>query len=644
MLRLQFKSFATRMCIYVISFTTFVFAIVIGLFYTHSRSTIIEHAFDHTHGELRTMSSQISSLLKTVEISLNQSVWMIEDNLDKPDSLYRIVEAVVVNNDLIVGSGIAFEPYFYKEKGKYYMPYATGTPGNITKKLLGGQDYDYPCMDWYLIPKLLKQSYWSEPFYDSGGGNFITSTYSKPLYDKQGNLCAIFTANISLSMFTNMVNELKPFATSSTFLISRNGSYLTHPERNKIMNETIFSDAFGNNLQDLAEVGYEMQAGKTGTKEIRLKNESVYAFYTTISNTGWAVCNICPPNTILGKLDSLSTKIILLFLFGIFILFIINNAIIRKVVYPLKAFSLSARDIATGRFDVKLYEARSKDEIKDLHDSLEYMQHSLSTYITELKQTTAAKQRIESELSIAREIQMGMIPKSFPPFPERQDVDLHAILQPAKEVGGDLYDFFIDNNQLYFIIGDVSGKGVPASLFMAIARSLFRTLSPMKNSPAEIVKSMNMAISERNESNMFVTLIVGILDLETGNLKICNAGHNPPILIKPNKEVAYMTIKSHLFVGIMEDHQYEDESFMLEKNSKLFLYTDGVTEAENTGKELYGEEQLLMTLTENASLDVRNTVATVIHSVVEHVQSADASDDLTILIIHYKPDNKSVLL
>ena len=628
------------MCLYVLSFTALIFTIVIGLFYTHSRSIITEHAIDHTHGELRNMSSQISHLLETVETSLNQSVWMIEENLDKPDSLLRIVDAVVMNNDLIVGSGIAFEPGYYKDKGLYFMPYATGTPGYITHKILGGQDYDYPCMDWYLIPKRLKQPYWSEPFYDSGGGNFITSTYSKPLYDAKGNLYAIFTANISLSVFTKMVDELKPYATSFTFLISRNGSYLTHPDASKIMNETLFSDAFGNQVPDLASVGYEMQAGKSGTKNIQFRDGPVYAFYTTIANTGWSVCNICSPSVILGKLDTLSYKIIFLFLAGILILFVINNAIIRRVVAPLKAFSLSARDIATGRFNVKLYDVRSNDEIKDLHDSLEYMQHSLSTYITELKQTTAAKERFESELSIAREIQMGMIPKSFPPFPERHDVDLHAILQPAKEVGGDLYDFFIDNNHLYFIIGDVSGKGVPASLFMAIARSLFRTLSPMKNSPAAIVASMNNAISERNEANMFVTLIVGILDLNTGKLKVCNAGHNPPILICPDGKVATLELKSHLFVGVMEDQSYSDEEFLLEKGTKIFLYTDGITEAENPDKELYGEDKLFETLSGSPELDVRTTVATVIHSVVEHVQHADPSDDLTILIIQYKPGNK----
>ena len=265
------------------------------------------------------------------------------------------------------------------------------------------------------------------------------------------------------------------------------------------------------------------------------------------------------------------------------------------------------------------------------------MQHSLSTYVTELKETTASKERIESELSIAREIQMGMIPKIFPPYPDRDDIDLHAVLHPAKEVGGDLYDFYIDNNHLYFLIGDVSGKGIPASLFMAITRSLFRTLSQQVLSPAEIVSKMNGSISDNNESNMFVTLIVGILDLPTGILKLCNAGHNPPVLIQPDGKVSFMEFSTHLFAGIMEDVTYTDEEVTLEKGSKLFLYTDGVTEAENNMKQLYGDEKLLGTLSMNTSSDVRTTVDIIVHSVADHVQEAEASDDLTILLIQYEP-------
>ena len=308
----------------------------------------------------------------------------------------------------------------------------------------------------------------------------------------------------------------------------------------------------------------------------------------------------------------------------------------------MEQFSQSAREIATGRFDVTLPQVHSKDEIKDLHDSLAYMQKSLSAYVSELKETTAHKERIESELSIAREIQMGMIPKIFPPYPDRNDVDLHAILHPAKEVGGDLYDFYMDGNRLYFLIGDVSGKGVPASLFMAITRSLFRTLSHQVDSPAKIVAEMNNSISNSNESNMFVTLIVGILDLSTGKMKICNAGHNPPILIHPDKHVSFLEFPTQIFVGVIDSSTYTDTEITLEKGSKLFLYTDGVTEAENAEKELYGDEKLQKLLSDNASSDVRTIVDVIVTSIADHVQEAEASDDLTILLIQYEPEYKII--
>lgn len=268
-------------------------------------------------------------------------------------------------------------------------------------------------------------------------------------------------------------------------------------------------------------------------------------FYTSIPHIGWSVGNVCPPDIILKELDTISKQIIFVSLAGMLILFFIIYIIIRRLVDPLAQFSQSARIIATGRFNVKLPQVNSHDEIKTLHDSLAYMQQSLFDYVVKLRETTASKERIESELSIAKEIQMGMVPKTFPPFPGRHDVDLYAILQSAKEVGGDLYDFFIDSDRLYFIIGDVSGKGVPASLFMAIARSLFRTISHNIDSPSEIITRMNNSISENNESNMFITLIVGILDLQTGKLKLCNAGHNPPALIFPDGSVSFMETQNN---------------------------------------------------------------------------------------------------
>lgn len=635
------RSFATRLSIYVLSFTLIVFATIMILFYNYSREKVTNYAIERTHGLLSNIATEISSQLISVETTINQSVWVLEKHLNQPDSLKNIITSVIENNPLIVGSGIAFVPEHYKEKGKYFMPYASFNNkknDEIAYQVLGSQNYDYPCMDWYIIPKLLKTDYWSEPYYDDGGGNIIMSTYSKPLYNNHGELYAIFTASISLSQFTDSVSILKPYPSSYTYLISRNGSFLTHADRNKIMNETIFSEAFDTQNHAQEQIGREMLAGHTGTLRFDNQGTDSYAFYTTIPQIGWSVCTVCPSQIILQELDSTSRKIIYTFLVGMLALFLIVYSIIRRLVRPLEKFSQSAREIATGRFDVQIPQVHSKDEIRDLHDSLVYMQRSLSTYVSELKETTANKERIESELSIAREIQMGMIPKIFPPYPDRHDVDLHAVLHPAKEVGGDLYDFYMDGNRLYFLIGDVSGKGVPASLFMAITRSLFRTLSQQVLSPAKIVTEMNNSISDNNESNMFVTLIVGILDLETGKLKLSNAGHNPPIIINPDKHTSFLEFKTQIFVGVVEDFKYTDEEITLEKGSKLFLYTDGVTEAENTDKTLYGEEKLMELLSDNASMDVRGTVDLVVSSIADHVKDAEASDDLTILVIQYQPE------
>ena len=404
------------------------------------------------------------------------------------------------------------------------------------------------------------------------------------------------------------------------------------------MNETILTDALASRNPEKEQIGREMLAGYTGTALIKLDGKPVYTFYTSIPHIGWSVGNVCPPNIILKELDTISKNIIIVSLASMLILFFIVYIIIRRLVNPLAQFSQSARVIATGRFNVELPQVYSHDEIKTLRDSLAYMQQSLFDYVIKLRETTASKERIESELFIAKEIQMGMVPKTFPPFPGRHDVDLYAILQSAKEVGGDLYDFFIEGDRLYFIIGDVSGKGVPASLFMAIARSLFRTISRKIESPAEIVTAMNNSISENNESNMFITLIVGILDLQTGTLKLCNAGHNPPALILPDGSVSLLDMKKHLIAGIMPDYVYSDEIINLEKGTKIFLYTDGITEAENTAKDLYGEKNLVKTLAANTHQDIHAMVNTIICSVAFHVQMADQSDDITILAIHYEPE------
>ena len=308
---------------------------------------------------------------------------------------------------------------------------------------------------------------------------------------------------------------------------------------------------------------------------------------------------------------------------------------IRKVVAPVEDFSDVAKKIAHGEFNVELPKIQSQDELRDLHDSFEYLQQSLVKYIDELKSTTANKERIESELRIAQGIQMGMLPKSFPAFPEREDIALAARIVPAKEVGGDLYDFFIENEKLYFIVGDVSGKGIPASLVMAVTCRLFRSIASYLDKPEEIITSLNNSLSDGNESNMFCTAFLGILDLKTGNLSYCNAGHNAPLVIDSDGHVTAMEVIPNLPLGLFSGFPYQGQQTKIAKNTKLYLFTDGVNEAENNDMEQFGDERLVSMLEANADVEPKDIVDVSFAEVQRHADGANQSDDITVMCIKY---------
>ena len=245
--------------------------------------------------------------------------------------------------------------------------------------------------------------------------------------------------------------------------------------------------------------------------------------------------------------------------------------------------------------------------------------------------------RMEGELEVAQTIQMAMLPKVFPPFMDRLDINLYGIVDPAKEVGGDLYDFYVRHNKLFFCVGDVSGKGVPAALVMAMTRSLFRSITSHEEDPAEIVRKMNRAIVDQNAQNMFLTLFLGVLDCETGELGYCNAGHNAPAIMA-NGEWKQLDVVPNLPLGIEPEFTFQAQQTQLQHGDILFLYTDGLTEAENKRHELYGEERMLNELKSERmkGLSPRHMINAMQASVEAYREGAEQSDDLTMLVVRYQ--------
>lgn len=273
--------------------------------------------------------------------------------------------------------------------------------------------------------------------------------------------------------------------------------------------------------------------------------------------------------------------------------------------------------IVKARVKTHLDRKRQRDELKQAYKTIE-----------------SQKERMQEELNIGRDIQMSMVPQTFPPFPDRKEFLLHALLNPAREVGGDFYDFFfIDENHLCLCIGDVSGKGVPAALFMAVARTLIKALASRELSPSGLIERINNELSENNEDCMFVTLFLGILNVETGLLTFTNAGHNPAYLQDGSGNVTLLSDVHGPMVGAMPEIEYEQDRIQIPAESNLILYTDGITEAFNRSNEPYGEDRLLTLLENTKEYDPVKIIDCILNSVNMFTKGAEQSDDITLLCL-----------
>jgi serine phosphatase RsbU (regulator of sigma subunit) len=334
----------------------------------------------------------------------------------------------------------------------------------------------------------------------------------------------------------------------------------------------------------------------------------------------------------------------------IFVIFLVSIVLayllVSRISQPLKTLTEHAKKLASYDFsaegpmlsgDIQSLTLNSRDEVGELAESFVYMEQELRKSIKNLTATTAAKERIENELKIARTIQMSMIPKIFPPFPNRPEFELYAVIEPAKEVGGDFYDFFfIDDDHLYFVIGDVSDKGVPASLFMAVTKTLIRSQTSKEMLPDEVLRRVNQDLCVDNDSNMFVTVFCGVLHTRTGEVWYSNGGHNPPYLLTASGEVVTLERTGGMVLGVMEDIPYQTKRITLRTGDGLFMFTDGITEAMNCHNQLFSDARLRAVLHRINGASSIELIRGVVGEVERFAAGAPQSDDITALALLYR--------
>ncbi len=550
--------------------------------YAFSRKGMQEEANKRAESQLEATQNRIMDIINQAEAAVRNSIWIAQWCLAVPDSLHRVAQRIVEDNPVVVGSTVALVPG-YLPKRPLFSPYVfQAKDGTLSFSSLATNEYDYPSQEWFSKALDKESGYWSEPYIDTGGGNILMTTFSMPIKDVNGTTAAVLTADISLDWLTDLVGNLTVYPNAFNMVVSRAGQIMVCPVESLIMNNHI--DDMIPQMDDTSatrELNRAMLSGQSGHTQIKYNGANNYVYFAPVERTGWAMSIVIPEDEIFRNLKNVGLMVTIFQVLGILLLILMFRSMFRH-----------------------------------------YMQN---------KKLNEKRERMEGELNIAKDIQMSMVPQSFPPFPDRHDLDMAADIVPAKEVGGDLYDYFVRDEKLFFCIGDVSGKGVPASLVMAVTRTTFRNLSAMEDSPGVIVRSMNESLSATNESGMFVTFFCGVLDLENGHMRFCNAGHNPPVLLTDSKKM--LSVEANLPLGIMPGMDFKEQEMQFRYDDAIFLYTDGLTEAENSAHEQFGEERMLESL--HGRKGAYEHLRCMEKKVSAFVAEAPQSDDLTMLFIHY---------
>ena len=643
---------ASRLTWRVVGTMTIVIALFLALLFTilWLLGAYIFGAYVHT--AMKVSNEKMNNVFSTVEVAVSNNTPEVEDNLYDDHRQYFAVEHLLKLNSNIMGAAVAYNPDYEPKKGQPFSPYAYRNGTDIYTKQLNTPEYDYLHQEWYTKPLAEGKGTWSEPYIDEGGGEVGMITYSQPIINSKGEIYAIQTADIALHWLSELMCELDSTTKqnmfkdsesfpSYSFIVSHKGTIVAYPYKAELSYKTLYE--FLEDHDGLEDANEILSSNNGYTTVVQNNTGTMYVlFYSSIEHTGWTLVTIMPLKVILKPVGSIIGIFGILMLIGLIIVAVICRSAIRRVTMPITQFADSADEIASGNLSVQLPTIKTKDEMLRLHNSFATMQKSLIQQIEETRSANEEKGRIESELNIARDIQMSMLPKTFPPFPDRNDIEIYGKQKPAKEVGGDLYDFYIRDEKLFFCIGDVSGKGVPASLVMAVTRTLFRTISFKEALPERIMFGINNAMAGNNESNMFVTLFLGVLDLPTGRLRYSNAGHNAPLLI--GQTIGLLPCAANVPLGVQTDWKFSQQETTIDLNTCIFLYTDGLTEAENAANEQFMEERMIE-VAKGMSHEPQQMIEQMFNAVHQFVGNAEQSDDLTMLAIQYtKPLEKDMKL
>lgn len=580
-----------------------------------------------------------ASRVETVQRSLEKAVQGLSQALLAGPLTQKRIEHVlrqtIANNQEMAGATVALEPGVLTAAAPplAFHSHQNAPDEPIYVDELASQGWDFTVWDWYSVPKFVGRPLWTDPYF----GTMLTATYSVPLFDpaRPQRFVGVVAGDLSLTWLTDFLHTLPLGEHGHAFLLSSNGTFLSSPQTSLIMNESIFSVAEELGYGELRALGKQMVAARSGFAFFPhlIDDAASYVAFAPISSTNWSLAVVFPRQQLMAQVFEMTQLQVALGMVGLLVLALVVINISRSIARPLATLVDATHTISSGDFAAALPAPRTGDEIDQLTGAFRSMQHELRRHVAELERTAAAKERIQADLRIARSIQMSLLPKDPP---ARREFELRALLEPAREVGGDFYDFFLtDEEHLLLVVADAAGKGVPAAIFTAVTSTLLKAFAREVHEPAAILSQVNAELSRGNDACMFVTIFCAAVHLPSGECHYASGGHDLPFVLSPAAPPRRPLPVPGVALGVIKGARYGEGRMVIAPGETLVFFTDGVTEAMSSDGEPFGEARLAEALSAAQTRDSDVLLTQVRQAVRRFAGEAEQNDDITLLAFTY---------
>ena len=594
------------------------------------------------------VDTHIAGEMKNFEMITRMTAREVSNGyLNTPKEFYDLFHEVLAEDYYVVGLVIALAPdgpHGRPEAWYLYQNEEKGIPDWLDLAAPEAQP-PYNERDWYAEPARTGKPYWTTPYHGRATG-IPMITYSVPLYDVENRFIGVLGCDISLRWLNDFITqlELPRSEVNEIFLLAQDGMIIA--DRNwGLLYRNVFSVAEEAGDSNLSEIARRMTEGEQGFMEYRNPDGKRIGMIVSMpiddangdGNREWSLGVFVPQESLKGFAFSVGQRQAVIGLAGAAIMLVLLLFVAHTISKPIRALQEAALTIASGELDAKIPDTHGRDEISGLAESFTRMQHDLKTHMNSLAETTRKKEQMESDLRISRRIQMSLVPKRQLETPWADRFDLAAFMDPAKDVGGDFYDYFLlDDETLCLVVADVSGKGVPAALLMTRGSAFFRTYLQATRRLGFSMELVNRELARDNDACMFITLFAAVVDLRTGKCRYAGAGHNPPFRVRRGEPPRMLTEMIGLPLGVDENQEYVELELHLQSGELLYLYTDGVTEAMNPETELFGEERTGAILAGRENESCREIIDHVLEAMKVFTQETPQSDDITMIVFRYR--------